>query len=490
VGVRGEGKVVPAWSADGQILLCPLTQLGGPELFALRLDDGQAARLSYTGGYAASAPFAGMSKETKVATQDTVLYVNEADGGTLWAVHVDGSGRQRIVPELDHITAVMRLSPDGGRLAGLRRAPGERVYTLWTLDLTTGSVYAGGTLGELPDLFHWAADGQTLYWVSQAALYRYNLGANEGQVVAQLPPPSPTPTPTPLPVSQRLIHYADGTFYQAEAYVGSEPLKNMPPSVAVVSGYSLHGGVVMFTRGADVYYLQLRGGVPTRLYTFQQERLVLVEATWSVQGNVLLYAATYEEEEGTTFGRRVDLGMIELKPSTREVVRVHRFTSLVDRSGAAPVLLDEERGQAIVVPWSGGRAFSRLDVYDVESGVEVGFLNVEGDGVAAVSEDWHWAAATGYDEAAARGFIRFYDLTTAEAISKTFLLPEGTFTNGPLRWSPEGEYVAFIPLLGDPGDRVERAVGIWVVRAETLEAVQVVSLEEPTAFLVGWSTEP
>jgi Tol biopolymer transport system component len=488
VGAADGGPIAPVWSTDGQTVLCPLLRLGVAEIFAINLSDGQAVRVSYTGGYPAAAAYLVAPQDTTVARKGTVLYVNVADGGTLWAVGMDGSARQRILPELDSIVGPLAISADGTRLAGLRQAPGSQGAALWIVDLTTGKLYTGPTLAAMPQLFRWDSAGQTVYWVTQAAVYRYTLTTGQEQQVGALPPPTPTPTATPLPVEQLLVYYADNAFYQARAYAGVEQKKDIPPSQAVLSGYSLSKGMVAFANGADIYTLQLRGGTVNRLYTFQQEKLVLIEVVWSVQGNALLYTATYEDATGT-LGRRVDLGVIRLKPGTLTFQDMRLFTSLTDRSGATPLLFNEDTAEAIVVPWSGSREFTRLDVYDVGSGAVVRFLGVEGDGAAAVSTDLHWAAATYYDATAGRGAIRLYDLTAAETFTRTFLLPEGTYTQGPLRWSPDSQYLAFMPLLGNPEAGAQQAQGIWALRAETLEAVQVVPLENAGACLVGWSTE-
>ncbi len=490
VATADAAAAIPVWTADGRTILCPLSRLGMPELFAIRVDNGEAVRLSYTEGYRSTAPFVVLSRDSTVGEKDTVIYTNEADGGTLWATDLAGSARRRILPELDQVTQMMRLSGDGGQLAGLRQAAGARDFALWVVDLTTGRLSQGGDLPALPEAFHWDVERGMFYWVWQSELYGYSLASGQDRQIAALPPPSPTPTATPLPVERLLIYYLENEFYRAKAYEQPERFKSVPVSQAVLSGYVLRGGTVAFHREANLYLLELRGGVTKRLYSFQQEDLVLIELTWSLQGDALFYAAVYNQEEGTALGRRVDLGVIRLRPKTHEFVSMQRFTSLTDRSGALPLFYDEESGQAIVAPLSGEGGFDRLDVYDVVSGVEAAFLDVRGAGPAAVSDDLRWAAVAGYDEGDGRGYIRLYDLTTAETISRTFLLPEGTFTRGPLRWSPEGDYLAFIPLAGEPSAAAGAAQGIWVLRPDTLEATPVIAVDDPLVYLVGWSSEP
>lgn len=485
VGAIGAGSIVPAWSADGRTLVLPLTRLGAPELCALNVADGQVVQLTYSGGYAAQSPLVIAPRDTAIAAGNSVLYVNEADGGTLWAARLDGSGRQRVAPSLDHIVRAMHISPDGGRLAGLRQAPGETTYTLWVLDLDDGTLYQAATLDVVPDMLHWDVAGEALYWVSRAAIYRYTLAYGEGRPLVTLPPATPLPTATPLPVPQRLIYYLDGVFFVAEAYGSPERLKEVPPAQAVGEGYTLREGVVAYPYGPHVYFLQLVGGVARQVYTFQQEGLVRLELTWSVQGNALLYTATYEEPEAP-LGRRVEVGLLRFKPGTVEVEEVKPFTVLPDRSGATPLLYDEKRGEAVILPWSGEFTFNRLDVFGVDSGVETRLLPVEGERTAAVSADWRWVAAAGYDAAAGHGFIRFYDLTAAQTVTRTLPLPVGSFVSGPLRWSPDSRYLAFVLLEGAPERGTVRALGLWVVHAETLEAVEAVPLGDPRTYLVGW----
>jgi|GEM_PF-1905827 len=485
VGALGTAPVVPVWAAEGQVLICALTRIGTPELFAVRLADGDGVRVSYTGGYTATNPFVVVPADTKLIARDTVLYVNPVDGGSVWAAALDGSGRQRVLPALDRVVGPLRLSGDGTRLAGLRQVPGQEGYALWVVDLMIDKTYDVGMVSGVPHLFHWSADGRTLYWIVETDLYRYTVAAGQGQAIAALPPPTATPTPTPLPVEQRLVYYADNTFYRAKPYVAADITpKALDETYAVSAGYVLRGNVVVFPREADLYRLELVGGVPMRLYTFQSGDLGLVELAWSQQGSALLYAATYQPEDEITPTRRVDLGLIRLQASGREVQDVRRFTSLTAYSGTMPLAYDDAAQEAYVVPWNGDRVFNRLDVYNLETG-EVRSVAVSGAGSAAVSDDRHWVATTDYDAAAGRSLIHLYDLTTPGPPSQTYTLPEGTLTRGPLRWSPDGKYVAFIAYVGTPA-ALERAEGIWVLRPTTLEASLVVPLKDPTAALVGW----
>jgi hypothetical protein len=484
VGALGSAPVVPAWAQGGQVIVCPLTRVGTPELFAVRLADGEGVRVSYTGGYSVTTPFVVTSANTALIPQNTVLYVNPADGGSVWAAALDGSGRQRILPALDHVVGPLLLSDDGTRLAGLRQLPGQEGYALWVVDLMIDKRYDVGSLPGLPDLFHWSKDGRTLYWIVETGLYRYTVAAGQGQAIAALPPPTATPTPTPLPVEQRLVYYAGNTFYRAKPYVAADVTpKAMNEAYAVPTGYALHGNVVVYPREADLYRVELSGGVPQRFYTLQSAGLGLVDLAWSLQGNALLYAATYQEGEITPT-RRVDLGLIRLQPSGREVLDVNRFTSFTVYSGTMPLLYDETTKEAYVVPWNGNRVFNRMDIYNLETG-EIRSVSIAGEGAAMVSEDRHWIAATAYDTAAGHGLIRIYDLTVPGPPSQTYALPDGTFAAGPLRWSPDGGYVAFIAYAGTPAE-VQRAEGIWVLRPNTLEVSMVVPVDDPEAYLVGW----
>ena len=482
VGAIGGGVVSLVWSTDGRAIVCPLTREGASDIFAVNSDNGEAVQLSHTGNYPALAPFVVLPQDTQVASKDTVIYANPGDEGTLWAAGLDGGNRRRVLAEMDHVVERMLLSPDGRNLAGLRQTAPEAGYSLWAVDLTDEALYQGGTLPAVPDIFRWGADGRTLYWISEAALFRYTIGSGLGQVIALLPAPTPLPTATPLPVAQRLVYHVGATFYQAEPYATTVYPKEIPAKWAVDRGYTTHAGMVAFARGAGIYTFALDGGYPDLLYSFQQQGLIGIELAWSRQGNILLYAATYSQTEGTAFGMRVDLGAINV---SRAAVR--RFASITDRSGATPLYYDEESGEAILLPHGQDPSFTHLQAYDAKTGQVGSLYALEGEMAAAVSFDRHWAAAATYDIAARRGALRIYDLTAGEAVSKTFFLPGGTYTWGPLCWSPDGQYVAFIPILGDPyaeGDGVPQ--GIWVLRAETLEATMVVPLDTPGALLVGW----
>lgn len=498
VGTIGEGAIVLDWSTDSRQVVCSLTRLGAPELFAVQVDNGATVRLSYTGGYQAEAPFVvlpgeaasflKMADQDEDAAQDLVLYTNLDDGGTLWAVWLDGTGKRRVLPDVSQVAGMIRASANSQRLAFLRRGSGSSSYTLWAYDLTTGTSYQAGQVSHVPELLQWGEDGRTIYWISEATLYRYTVAGGQGAAIAKLPPPSPTPTPTPLPVAYRLIYYDQGIFYETESYGRPRSLKEIETTRAVPGGYSLHGGEVVFPKENVIYRLQLVGGTSRALYTFQEEDFLLIEVVWSLQGNALLYSATYEQEEGTSMGRRVDLGVIQMPDSVSATPRLNRFTYLTDRTGATPLLYDEESGEAVFLPRGGDTAFLHLQRYNVADAQDVDYLGVEGDGTAAVSADQHWAVATSYDLGSNQGSLRLYDLTAEGMISQTFALPEGTFVRGPLQWSPDGQYVAFIPIQGSPNQEggEQLAQGIWALWPELGEMRKIVSLDSAQTVLVGW----
>jgi hypothetical protein len=501
VGVIGEGQVLPVWASDGQTIVCPLTRLGAPELFAVSLGDGQAVQLTHTGGYETSAPFTVLWRETTLGSANSVLFTNLADGGTLWLVSLEGGDRRRVLPEVDQVVDRLFLSPSGFVLAGLRPAKEGLGYSLWFYDLLAETFETGGNLASAPGTVRWAEDGRTLYWVHEGALLEYS-PARQGHAIAALPPPSPTPTTTPLRVVQHLLYYYEdedeASIFEAEPYADPEFLRYLPSSQAVSGGYVLHeggeafpGGVIAFPREPDLYVLEpLEGGSPRWLYAFQDVGLESITVIWSLQGNALLYAATYEQEEGTATGRRVDLGIIDIegKGHQARAQGLRRFAFLTDAAGATPLLYDEDSGQAVFIPLTEGFAFARLEIYDVASGELVRAVPVEGKGTAAVSPDLRWAVATGYDSAAGRGNLNLYDLKADEVVAQKALLPEGTFAIAPLCWSPDGQYVAFVLVEGAPSGPVQGQVAqaIWVLQPEPLAVREVVALDVSPVYLVGW----
>lgn len=501
VGFIGEGELLPAWTSDAQTIVCPLTRVGPPELFAVSLEGGQAVQLTHTGGYETSAPYVVLTEETMVGPADTVLFTNLSDGGTLWAVNLEGEERRRVLPQVDHVVDRLFFSPKGLLLAGLRRTDDEQGGVLWSFDLIGKSLELGQETAAVPVSVRWGQDGSTFYWVAEGALFAFPPDSG-GQTVAALPPPSPTPTVTPLRVAQHLLYYLEdedeAAFYEAEPYAEAQFLRYLPASQAVSGGYVLHGGgeafpsgAVVFPKAPELYLLEpLEGGFPRWLYAFQEVGLESLDVIWSLQGDALLCVATYEQEEDTVSGRRVDLGVIGIqgKGHQARAAALNRFAFLTDAIGATPLLYDEESGEAVVVPRGQDGAFSRLEVYDVASGELKRVYPVEGQGTAAVSPDLHWAVSTGYDEQAGRGLLRLYDLTAAQIVALTASLPEGTFASVPLRWSPDGQYAAFVLIEGSPFDPAEdqSAQEIWVLQPEPFAARSVVALDVSPVYLMGW----
>lgn len=470
------------WSSDGTALVCPLVREGGTDLYAVRAADGEATRLTHIGAFPASGPFLVLPPGGAAADRDLVVFAHPGEAGAIWAVRLDGSERQRFLPEPDRVTGTLALSPDGRYLGGLRQEAAGRPYEVWTVDLTTGERSTVGTLPEPPLLLWWDGVSGSLYWLDADALWRYVAGESGASVVARLPTPTPLPTATPLPVPQRLVYYHEAVFYQLEAYRGQVGTKEIPAAYAGASSLVLHGGNVAFALGPDVYTLQLEGGVPRLLYTFQQEGLLGVQVAWSRAGTHLLYAAMYSQPEGSAFGVRTDLGLLDVVAPAQA-----RFASVTDWTGAAPLAYDEATGQAVVLPRGQDAAFVALHAYDVRTGQLTRLYAVEGEGTAAVSWDQRRAVVTGYDPQSRRAFLRLYDLEHPEVAPQTVTLPEGLYCWGPLAWSPDDRYVAFVPLRGDPYGAPEASPeGIWLLVPETGEVFSVGSVETPQAWLVGW----
>ncbi len=470
-----------AWSSDGTALVCPLVREGETDLYAVQLSDGTATRLTHVGAFPAAGTFLVLDRETPSLPRDHVLFVHPGEGGTLWSVGLDGAQRERFLPEPDHVTGDLALSPDGRYLAGLREGTPETGYELWTVDLASGEWAAVATLQQSPLLLWWDGVSGELYWLDGEAFVHYAPGGAGVRVAGRLPTPTPVPTATPLPVPERLVYYHDAAFYQVQAYVGRVGVKEIPSTYAGAQSVVLHRGVVAFVLGPDVYTLQLEGGVPRLLYTFQQEGLLGLQVAWSREGTALLYAAAYRQAE-SSFGVRVDLGLLEIAGPA-----VVRFASITDWSGAVPLAYDESSGQAIVLPRGQDPAFVALHAYDVRSGQLSRIYVVDGEGTAAVSWDQHWAVVTGYDRESGRAFLRLYDLQTPEAPPQTAFLPEGLYCWGPLAWSPDDRYLAFVPLRGDPFGAPEAVPeGIWLLVPETMEAFPIASVDTPQALLVGW----
>lgn len=470
------------WSSDSSALVCPLMREGETDLYAVRLADGETTRLTHVGSFPGAGTFLVLAPGPAAADRDLVLFAYPGEGGTLWAVRLDGSERRRFLPEPDQVVGDLAVSPDGRYLSGLRQGGADTPYEIWMVDLTTGELSTVATLQEPPLLLWWDGASGSLYWVDVGALWRYVAGEPGTSMAGRLPTPTPLPTATPLPVPQRLVYYHEAVFYQVEAYRGKVGTKEIPAAYAGASSPVLRNGNVAFVLGPDVYTLQLEGGVPRLLYTFQQEGLLGVQVVWSRAGTHLLYTAAYSQAEGSAFGVRVDLGLLEVAGPAQV-----RFASVTDWAGAVPLAYDEETGQAVVLPRGQDPAFVALHAYDVRTGQLKQLYAVDGEGTAAVSWDQRRAVVTGYDRENRRAFLRLYDLEHPEVAAQTVVLPEGLYCWGPLAWSPDDRYMAFIPLRGDPFGAPEASPeGIWLLVPETGELLSVASVDTPQAWLVGW----
>lgn len=329
----------------------------------------------------------------------------------------------------------------------------------------------------------------------------------ERTVVAPYSVPTSTPvTPTPLSSPQWRLLYripAEGQLWLA-APDGSQArfAANLPDIAAGRAQGPRYLAYVLDTR---LFVLDPATGKTHEVMNFAERGLgqgLDVNLCWSRGGETLAYAAAYEAPDGS---RRVELGRVDGYNKQAIIIIQARpagptptpppMPPAPPEPGFANLLLlgyDILANTLVAVPVGGQEHYSAVWVISARNGERlktIPLYDSEQIVALALSPGATRLAVARAGSEAPPSRLDLYSVAGESTTPETHNLPfQGYATD--LRWSPDGESLAFLVNAGAPGLEATPTAALWVMQVSDGSFRQVLELESPEARLVGWAPEP
>jgi len=240
--------------------------------------------------------------------------------------------------------------------------------------------------------------------------------------------------------------------------------------------------------GLELRLLDLRQGSATILLTLPEGAILdTFNLRWSVGGEAIAYTVAYEDPEALTFGRSVQVGVVDLPTGEDRLV-----AGLKDRFLATLLGYDDASGELFLIPRGGDPGFGEIVVYDGwRRNQVIKSIPIEGDAMpdqSMLSPELSRLALASFDSEAGSGQILVYDLTLAQPTAQPLELPQGTHARCFI-WSPDGQRLAYLLHSGVAhGDEVTEAGGLWAWDLSD-EAMKVAEEGSPFSCPVAWSLD-
>jgi hypothetical protein len=319
-------------------------------------------------------------------------------------------------------------------------------------------------------------------------------------------PADPTPTNTlPLPPQWRLVYRlsAEGQLWLAAPDGGGARLVASLPDTA--AGRALGSCYLAYVLDARLHVLDPATGETREVLDFADrgmEQGLDVALRWSRGGEMLAYAAAYESNDGS---RRVELGLvdgyeqrtlttIEARPSG-PTPTPPPMPPMPPEPGFANLHLlgyDILASALIAVPVGGQERYSGVWVINARNGERVKTIPLyDTDQITALTlspDATRLAVArAGSDVVPSR--LDLYSIAGESTAPETYNLPFQGYAVD-LRWSPDGESLAFLVNVREPGLETRATAALWVMNVSDHSSREVLALESPEARLIGWAPEP
>lgn len=303
----------------------------------------------------------------------------------------------------------------------------------------------------------------------------------------RLPTPTVTATPGPTITGQGRLIYLLGSKVYGGGFSGDNAREIAALGEGQVISPRLRGNRMAYLLGLELRLLDLRRGSATTLFTLPEGAILdTFDLCWSVGGEAIAYTVAYEDPEALTFGRSVEVGVVDLPTGE------HRLVARLKDSFLATLLgYNDASGELFLVPRGAEPSFEEIAVYDgwrrdrvIES------IPIEGDAMpdqSVLSPELSRLALASLDSEAGTGQILVYDLTVAQPTAQLLELPPGTHARYFI-WSPDGQRLAYFLLSGVAyGDEVTEARGLWVWDLSDEGTMQVAEEGSPFSGPVAWS---
>lgn len=312
-----------------------------------------------------------------------------------------------------------------------------------------------------------------------------------------LPPPTETPLPTPTVTAtpgptitgQGRLIYLLGSKVYGGGFWGDNGWEIAALGEGQIDSPRLRGNRMAYLLGLELHLLDLRQGTATTLFRLPEGAILdTFDLCWSVGGEAIVYAVAYEDPEALTFGRSVEVGVVDLSLGERRLV-----ATLKDRFLATFLGYNDASGELFLIPRGGDPGFEEIVVYDGWRRDQViKSIPIEGDAMpdqSVLSPELSRLALASFDSEAGTAQILVYDLTVAQPTAQLLELPQGTHARYFI-WSPGAQRLAYFLHSGIAcGDEVTEAKGLWVWDLSDEGAMQVAEEDSPFSGPVAWSLD-
>ncbi|MFQ5886751.1 MAG: TolB family protein [Anaerolineae bacterium] len=304
-----------------------------------------------------------------------------------------------------------------------------------------------------------------------------------------LPTPTATATAGPTITGQGRLIYLLGSKVYGGGFSGGDAREIAALGEGQIISPRLRGNRMAYLLGRELRLLDLRQGSATTLFTLPEGAILdTFDLCWSVGGEAIAYTVAYEDPEALTFGRSVEVGVVDLPTGEDRLV-----AGLQDRFLATLLGYNDASGELFLIPRGADPGFEEIVVYDGWRRDQViKSIPIEGDAMpdqSILSPELSRLALASLDPEAGTGQILVYDLSVAQPTARLLELPPGTHARYFI-WSPDGQRLAYFWLSGAAyGDEVTEAKGLWVWDLSGEETMQVAEEDSPFSGPLAWSLD-
>lgn len=348
--------------------------------------------------------------------------------------------------------------------------------------------------------------------LSLAACGTFEIGVERTSSPTSNAPATVMPSSTPArssPPNWQLVYRlaAEGQLWLATSDGSQARLAAELPDTA--AGRVLGPRYLAYVLDTRLYVLDPATGEARQVLDFAErgmEQGLDVALCWSRGGESLAYAAAYESSDGS---RRVELGLVngyEQRTITTIEARPAGPTPTAPPMPPAPpepgfanlhlLGYDILADLLIAVPVGGQEHYSGIWSVSARNGDRVKTIPLYDIGqiaALALSPDATRLAVAraGSDTPpyTPPSRLDLYSIAGESTVPETYNLPFRGYAVD-LRWSPDGESLAFLANIGGPGLEVSPTAALWVMNVSDHSFRQVLALESPEARLIGWAPEP
>lgn len=331
---------------------------------------------------------------------------------------------------------------------------------------------------------------------------------NPGFISTPTQPDSSTPVPsTPVfPLQQwHLVYRLAGKGQLWLAMPDGTQARRAADLPDVAASRTLGPRYLAYVLDARLFVLDPATGEAREVMNFAErgmDRGLDVSLCWSQGGKMLAYAAAHEAADGS---RRVEVGVVngyeqrglailEARPAGPTPTPPPMPPAPPEPGFANLHLLgyDVLANILVAVPVGGQERYSAVWVMNARSGDRIKTVPLsEPDQITALalSPDATRLAVARVGREGVPARLELYPVVGEPAAPETHNLPFQGYVMD-LRWSPDGESLAFLVNVGEPGLEATPTAALWVMTVSDHSHRELLKLESPEGRLIDWVPEP